>query len=88
MNFTLLNVMLMITNQLKDLRERQKSNASNPNEWTQESLGKRVGVTRQTIIAIERGKYNPTLELAFRLACEFSVSIEDMFNYRSEENET
>ncbi|MCK5265836.1 MAG: helix-turn-helix transcriptional regulator [Candidatus Thorarchaeota archaeon] len=77
----------MITNQLKDLREQQKSKASNPNEWTQEALGKRVGVTRQTIIAIERGKYNPTLELAFRLACEFSVSIEDMFNYRSEENE-
>ena len=87
MNFTLLNVILMITNQLKDLREQQKSKASNPNEWTQEALGKRVGVTRQTIIAIERGKYNPTLELAFRLACEFSVSIEDMFNYRSEENE-
>ncbi len=79
--------MMMITNQLKAIREQQKSKASNPNEWTQEALGKRVGVTRQTIIAIERGKYNPTLELAFRLACEFSVSIEDMFNYRSEENE-
>ena len=87
MNFTLRNVMLMITNQLKDLREQQKSNASNPNVWTQEALGKRVGVTRQTIIAIERGKYNPTLELAFRLAREFSVSIEEIFNYWSEENE-
>ena len=79
--------MLMITNQLKDLREQQKSKASDTNEWTQESLGKRVGVTRQTIIAIERGKYNPTLELAFRLAREFNVSIEEIFNYRSEENE-
>ena len=79
--------MLMITNQLKAIRERQKSKASNPNEWTQEALGKRVGVTRQTIIAIERGKYNPTLELAFRLSREFNVSIEEIFNYRSEENE-
>lgn len=79
--------MMMITNQLKELREQQKGKASNPNEWTQESLGKRVGVTRQTIIAMERGKYNPTLELAFRLAYEFSVSIEEIFKYRSEENE-
>jgi len=79
--------MIMITNQLKELREQQKSKASNPNEWTQEALGKRVGVTRQTIIAMERGKYNPTLELAFRLANEFGVSIKEIFSYRSEEDE-
>jgi putative transcriptional regulator len=43
-----------------------------------------VGVTRQTIIAIERGKYNPTLELAFKLAREFGVMIEEIFSYRSD----
>jgi len=44
-----------------------------------------VGVTRQTIIAIERGKYNPTLELAFKLANEFGVMIEEIFSYRADE---
>ncbi|TFG99780.1 transcriptional regulator [Candidatus Thorarchaeota archaeon] len=78
----------MITNQLKKIREQQKSKASDPNKWTQESLGERVGVTRQTIIAIERGKYNPTLELAFRLAREFDVPIEEIFDFRSDENES
>ncbi|MHA2116721.1 MAG: helix-turn-helix transcriptional regulator, partial [Candidatus Thorarchaeota archaeon] len=57
---------------------------SNSSEWTQESLALRVGVTRQTIIAIERGKYNPTLELAFKLAREFGVMIEEIFSYRSD----
>ena len=80
--------MMMITNQLKKIREQQKSKASDPNKWTQESLGERVGVTRQTIIAIERGKYNPTLELAFRLAREFDVPIEEIFDFRSDENES
>ena len=79
---------MMITNQLKKIREHQKSKASDPNKWTQESLGERVGVTRQTIIAIERGKYNPTLDLAFRLAREFDVPIEEIFDYRSDENES
>jgi putative transcriptional regulator len=76
----------MITNSLKELRESRMSTASNPSNWTQEALAARVDVTRQTIIAIERGKYNPTLELAFKLANEFGIAIEKIFSYRKDEN--
>ena len=48
-------------------------------DLTQEDLAREIGVTRQTIIAIEKGKYNPSLELAFRIAGYFEVSIEDIF---------
>jgi putative transcriptional regulator len=44
-------------------------------------------VTRQTIIAIERGKYNPTLELAFKIANEFGAAIDEIFSYRKDEDE-
>jgi putative transcriptional regulator len=50
-------------------------------EMTQQELANRVGVTRQTIIALEAGKYAPSLPLAFRLARVFGVSIEDVFEY-------
>jgi len=50
-------------------------------EMTQEQLADKVGVTRQTIIAIEAGKYAPSLPLAFRLARTFEASIEDIFQY-------
>ena len=50
-------------------------------EMTQEDLAKRVGVTRQTIIALEAGKYVPSLALAFRIARTFSVTVEDVFQY-------
>jgi len=53
-------------------------------DLTQEALAKEIGVTRQTVIAIERGKYNPSLELAFKLARYFDASIEDIFVYESE----
>ena len=53
-------------------------------DLTQEDLAKEVGVTRQTVIAIEKGQYNPSLELAFKLARYFEVSIEDIFIYESE----
>ncbi|MGC8817017.1 MAG: helix-turn-helix transcriptional regulator [Candidatus Hadarchaeum sp.] len=46
---------------------------------TQEDLAKRLGVTRQTIIAIERGKYDPSLPLAFKIARFFKAKIEDIF---------
>jgi putative transcriptional regulator len=49
------------------------------NEMTQQSLAERVGVTRQTIIAIEGGKYTPSLDLAFRLARAFNVGVEELF---------
>ncbi|WP_414469561.1 helix-turn-helix transcriptional regulator [Methanobacterium sp. ACI-7] len=48
---------------------------------TQEDLAKELGVTRQTIIAIEKDKYDPSLILAFKMARFFEVSIEDIFNY-------
>ncbi|MGD8500288.1 MAG: helix-turn-helix transcriptional regulator [Phycisphaerales bacterium] len=54
-------------------------------EMTQQQLADRVGVTRQTIIAIESGRYSPSLPLAFRIARTFDVSIEQVFQYENEE---
>lgn len=48
---------------------------------TQEDLATAIGVTRQTVIAMEKGKYNPSLELAFKIARYFKVTIEDVFIY-------
>lgn len=53
------------------------------NEMTQQELARKVGVTRQTIIAMEQGKYSPSLELAFRIARVFGVPLEDVFSYDS-----
>jgi putative transcriptional regulator len=50
-------------------------------EMTQQALAERVGVTRQTIIALEAGKYVPSLLLAFRLAAAFRVRVEEVFQY-------
>jgi putative transcriptional regulator len=50
-------------------------------EMTQQALAERIGVTRQTIIALESGKYVPSLLLAFRLAAVFGVRVEDVFQY-------
>ena len=50
-------------------------------EMTQQQLAERVGVTRQTVIAIEQGKYAPSLEVAFKIADAFGVSIERVFQY-------
>lgn len=52
--------------------------------FTQEDLAKKIAVTRQTIIALEKGSYTPSLELAFKLADLFDVPIEEIF-YRTEE---
>ena len=51
------------------------------NEMTQQELANRAGCTRQTIIAIEQGKYGPSLELAFRIASAFGVPLEEVFQY-------
>ena len=53
-------------------------------EMTQADLADRVGVTRQTIIAIEQGKYSPTLEMAFRIARVFRVPLDEVFQYADE----
>jgi putative transcriptional regulator len=50
-------------------------------EMTQEALARAVGVTRQTIIALEAGKYAPSLELAFRIARAFGTGVEDVFRW-------
>ena len=52
---------------------------------TQGELADAVGVSRQTIISIEKGKYDPSLDLAFKLANYFQMSIEDIFHYKDEE---
>jgi putative transcriptional regulator len=54
-------------------------------ELTQEELAEKAGVTRQTIIALEGGKYAPSLELAFRIALAFGVPLEEVFSYTPEE---
>ncbi len=51
------------------------------NEMTQEELANRAGCTRQTIIALEQGKYVPSIELAFRVARAFDVPLEEVFQY-------
>ena len=51
-------------------------------EMTQAALADLVGVTRQTIIALEGGRYAPSLELAFRIAAAFGKPLEDVFQYR------
>ena len=50
-------------------------------EMTQQELADKVGVTRQTINAIELGKYSPSLEVAFRIAAAFGVPLEQVFQY-------
>ena len=56
-------------------------------DLTQQELSERVGVSRQTIISLERGRYNPSIQLAFWLAREFGVRIEDLFIYTEEEDD-
>jgi len=63
-----------ITNTIRKLRFER-------NEMTQQDLAERVGVTRQTINAIELGKYSPSLEVAFRIAAAFGVPLEEVFSY-------
>ena len=53
-------------------------------EMTQAELADRVGVTRQTIIAIEQGRYSPTLEMAFRIARTLGVPLDEVFHYPDE----
>ena len=55
-------------------------------ELTQQQLAEKVGVTRQTIIAMEQDKYSPSLELAFRIARVFNVPLEEVFSYEATED--
>jgi putative transcriptional regulator len=51
------------------------------NNLTQDALAKELGVTRQTILAIEKGKYDPSLDLAFKISRYFHTTVEDLFSY-------
>ena len=64
-----------ITNHVRRLRFEA-------NEMSQQALADAVGVTRQTIIAIEKNKYSPSLEVAFKIAQVFGCSIEEVFFYQ------
>lgn len=64
-----------------EIRNRIRRLRFDHGELTQQALADRVGVTRQTIIALEAGAYAPSLLLAFRLARVFGVSVEDVFQY-------
>jgi putative transcriptional regulator len=63
-----------ITNQIRNLRFHH-------GEMSQAELGQRIGVTRQTIAAIEAGKYSPSLEAAFRIAQAFNVPLDEVFQW-------
>ena len=56
-------------------------------EMTQQELAEKIGVTRQTVIAIEQDKYSPSLEVAFRIARVFGVPLEEVFQYETTDSE-
>lgn len=58
----------------------------NADEMTQQKLADEVGASRQTIVAIEKGKYSPSLELAFRIAHVFHSPLEEVFSYNPNED--
>jgi len=51
-------------------------------EMTQQALANRVGCTRQTIVLLEQGRYSPSLALAFRIAINFGLTVDEVFQYR------
>ncbi|KQO99611.1 helix-turn-helix transcriptional regulator [Leifsonia sp. Leaf264] len=65
-----------VSNRIRALR-------ADAGEMTQAQLAERIGVTRQTVIAIEQGRYSPTLELAFQIAAALGVRLDDVFSYPS-----
>ena len=70
----------MIQNRIKVLRAER--------DWTQADLAEKAGISRQAVISIEKYKYTPSLELAFKIAKVFNVSITEVFEYKeSEKNE-
>jgi putative transcriptional regulator len=69
-------VNLAIDNEIRRLRFEH-------DEMTQQELADRIGVTRQTVNAIEQGKYSPSLEVAFRIAAVFELPLDRVFQYRA-----
>ena len=70
--------MTLIENRLKVLRAER--------DWTQADLADRVGISRQAVISIEKYKYTPSLELAFKIAEAFGVSIDQVFAHKEDSN--
>ena len=66
----------MIQNRIKVLRVER--------DWTQADLAEKVGISRQAVISIEKYKYTPSLELAFKIANAFDVSINNVFEYKED----
>ncbi|MCB2299584.1 helix-turn-helix transcriptional regulator [Clostridium tagluense] len=69
----------MIQNRIKVLRAER--------DWTQADLAKKVGISRQAVISIEKYKYTPSLGLAFKIAEVFNVSINEVFEHKEGEND-
>ena len=65
-----------VTNRIRDLRVEA-------GEMTQAELARRIGVTRQTVIAIEHERYSPSLEMAFQIATVFGLPLDDVFQYET-----
>ena len=57
-------------------------------DLTQDALAQKLGITRQTVLSIEKNKYDPSLELAFKIANLFSVTIEDIFSYQTRKDDS
>jgi putative transcriptional regulator len=70
-------MVICLENRLKELRDERN--------MTQEDLAVKAGVSRQTIISLEKGKYNPSIILAYKLARVFQISIEDVFIFEEGE---
>ena len=69
-----------VTNRIRALRFEH-------DEMTQADLADRLGVTRQTVIAIEQGRYSPSLEMAFQIARAFRVPLDEAFQYPEDQEE-
>ena len=72
---------IQISNRIRELR-------FTAGELTQQTLADRVGITRQTVVALEQGKYCPSLELAFRIAETFGVGVEEVFQRQSNSSQS
>jgi putative transcriptional regulator len=72
------------TKVVNDIRRLRFANG----EMTQADLADQIGVTRQTVIAIEQGRYSPSLEMAFQIARAFGVPLDEVFSYQDSEEQS
>lgn len=70
---------MRISNRIRELRARY--------QWTQQDLASKVGVTRQTIAALEKGDYIPSLLLAMNICLEFQMTVEEVFRLKGEDQQ-